>query len=113
MKTIDRATPIVDEVIVELRRRKLAIMAEHGDDIDALLLDLRERQKANPCLVAASCQPPQTVPLPSGPAGRESGFAKPLSLWRHFHIILRLRMSHLPGHARGLPCGCQFDRLPV
>lgn len=69
MKTIDRAIPIVDEVIAEVRRHKLAIMAEHGDDVDALLHDLRERQKTNPRLLAASCQSPQTVSFPSETVG--------------------------------------------
>jgi hypothetical protein len=52
MKPSDQPTPVVDEVIAEVRRHKRAIMAEHGDDVDALLRDLRKRQKNNPRLVA-------------------------------------------------------------
>ncbi len=61
MKTIDQATPIIDEVMAEVRRHKRAIMEEHGNDVDALLRDLQQRQKANPLLVAdmsAKREPP-------------------------------------------------------
>ena len=52
MKTIDHITSIRDEVIAEFRRHKEAIAAEHNNDVDALLEDLRERQKSNPRLVS-------------------------------------------------------------
>jgi hypothetical protein len=42
---------IPDAVIAEVHRHKRAIMAEHGDDVEELLKDLRNRQKANPRLV--------------------------------------------------------------
>lgn len=42
---------IPDAVIAEVHRHKRALMAEHGDDVEALLKDLRNRQKANPRLV--------------------------------------------------------------
>ena len=51
MKTIDHITSIRDEVIAEVRPHKEAIAAEHNNDVDALLEDLRERQKSNPRLV--------------------------------------------------------------
>lgn len=53
MKTTEPAIPIVDEVIAEVRRHKRAIMAEHGDDVEALLRNLQERQKGNPGLVTS------------------------------------------------------------
>ena len=52
MKTSDHSTSIRDEVIAEVRRHKEAIAAEHNNDVDALLEDLRERQKSNPRLVS-------------------------------------------------------------
>ncbi|MDB4744431.1 hypothetical protein OAG43_01820 [Verrucomicrobia bacterium] len=52
MKTIDHITNIRDEVIAEVRRHKEAIAAEHNNDVDALLENLRERQKSNPHLVS-------------------------------------------------------------
>ena len=52
MKTIDHITSIRDEVIAEVRRHKESIAAEHNNDVDALLEDLRERQKSNPRLVS-------------------------------------------------------------
>jgi|SaaInlStandDraft_6_1057023.scaffolds.fasta_scaffold794127_1 hypothetical protein len=52
MKTIDHITSIQDQVIVEVHRHKEAIAAEHNNDVDALLKDLRERQKSNPHLVS-------------------------------------------------------------
>ena len=52
MKTIDHITSIRDEVIAEVRRHKEAIAAEHNNDVDALLEDLRKRQKSNPRLVS-------------------------------------------------------------
>ena len=52
MKTIDHITSIRDEVIAEVRRHKEAIAAEHNNDVDALLENLRERQKSNPRLVS-------------------------------------------------------------
>ena len=73
MKTIDQPTPVVEEVIAEVRRHKRAIMAEHGDDIDSLLRDLRERQKANPRLVA--CVTAKAEPDATGQPLGLSGFA--------------------------------------
>ena len=52
MKTSDHSTSKRDEVIVEVHRHKEAIAAEHNNDVDALLKDLRERQKSNPRLVS-------------------------------------------------------------
>lgn len=37
----------------ESRRHKRAIMAEHGDDVEKLLQDLRQRQQGNPRLVVS------------------------------------------------------------
>ena len=54
MKTTEPAIPVVDEVIAEVRRHKRAIMAEHGDDVEALLRNLQERQKGNPGLVTGT-----------------------------------------------------------
>jgi DNA-directed RNA polymerase len=51
MKPTDQPTPVVDQVIAEVHRHKRAIMAEHGDDVEELLKDLRNRQKSNPRLV--------------------------------------------------------------
>ena len=51
MKPTDQPTPVVDQVIAEVHQHKRAIMAEHGDDVEELLKDLRNRQKANPRLV--------------------------------------------------------------
>ncbi len=51
MKPIDHPAPVIDEVIAEVHRHKRAIMAEHGDDLEKLLLDLRRRQLGNPRLV--------------------------------------------------------------
>ena len=39
---IYQPTPIVDQVIAEVRRHKRAIMAEHGDDVEKLLLGIRQ-----------------------------------------------------------------------
>lgn len=47
---------VVDEVIAEVRRHKRAIMTEHGDDVEKLLLGIRQRQKGNHRLVV--CMPP-------------------------------------------------------
>ena len=58
MKPIDQPAPVVDEVIAEVRRHKRAIMAEHGDDVEKLLQDIRQRQKGNPRLVVS-------MPLPA------------------------------------------------
>ncbi len=51
MKPNDTPTIVADQVIAEVHRHKRAIMAEHGDDVEELLKDLRNRQKANPRLV--------------------------------------------------------------
>jgi len=59
MKPIDHPTPVVDEVIAEVRRHKRAIMAEHGDDVESLLRDLRKRQNNNPRLVVSAQQAAQ------------------------------------------------------
>ncbi len=50
-KPSDQPTPVVDQMIAEVHRHKRAIMAGHGDDVEELLKDLRNRQKANPGLV--------------------------------------------------------------
>ena len=63
MKTTEPAIPIVDEVIAEVRRHKRAIMAEHGDDVEALLRNLQERQKGNPGVVTS------TPPAHNGKSG--------------------------------------------
>lgn len=60
MKPIDQPKPVADEVIAEVHRHKRAIMAEHGDDVENLLRDLRQRQEGNPRLVA-SLPPAATV----------------------------------------------------
>lgn len=62
MKAIEQPTPDVDEVIAEVHRHKRAIMAEHGDDVDLLLRDLQERQKANPGLVTSTPPAPEAKP---------------------------------------------------
>jgi hypothetical protein len=54
MKAIEPTIPIVDEVIAEVRRHRQAIMAEHGEDVEALLRNLQKRQKENPGLVIAT-----------------------------------------------------------
>jgi len=59
MKPIDQPTPVVDQVIAEVHRHKRAIMAEHGDDVESLLRDLRERQKCSPRVVVTA--PPTAV----------------------------------------------------
>ena len=53
MKPFDQPAPVVDEVIAEVRRHKRAIMAEHGDDVEKLLQDIRQRQMGNPRLVVS------------------------------------------------------------
>jgi len=58
MKPIDQPKSVVDEVITEVRRHKRAIMAEHGDDVEKLLQDIRQRQMGNPRLVVSL--PPAT-----------------------------------------------------
>jgi|GEM_PF-1137147 len=57
MKPIDQPAPVVDEVIAEVHRHKRAIMAEHGDDVEKLLQDLRQRQQGNPRLVVGMPTP--------------------------------------------------------
>lgn len=52
MKPIDQPKPVADEVIAEVHSHKRAIMAEHDDDVEKLLRDLRQRQQGNPRLVA-------------------------------------------------------------
>lgn len=59
MNPTDQPLPIEDQVIAEVHRHKRAIMAEHGDDVEKLLKDLRNRQTANPRLVVA--QPPAAI----------------------------------------------------
>ena len=47
MKTIDQPTQVVDEVIAEVRRHKLAIAEEHNFDIESLLRSLQARQSGD------------------------------------------------------------------
>lgn len=65
MKATEPPTPVIDEVIAEVRRHKRAIMAEQSDDVELLLRNLQERQKGNPNLVT-STQPPLTGNQDSG-----------------------------------------------
>ena len=54
MKATEQPTPVIDEVIAEVRRHKRAIMAEQSDDVESLLRNLQARQKENARLVTST-----------------------------------------------------------
>jgi hypothetical protein len=45
MKLTDKATKVIDEVIVEVRAIKRAISQRHGNDIDRLLTSLMAQER--------------------------------------------------------------------